>query len=186
MIRRKLLIATAIIASVVITACSDMTAPKKLVPGGLPAAAILAPHPVAGLAATVVATINGGGTAEMEVPGFLGSTAFGMEVKLLADGSATGHFDCLDQHGSTHPGNIFGEVTSWSNVGTKAEPIIVLHVTGKVVGFPAPGHPRDVSFTVTIQKFGGAGVGHWTLTNAKGRIVCFETLTSGQIVIRWA
>ena len=44
MIRRKLLIATAIIASVVITACSDMTAPKTLVPGGLPAAAILAPQ----------------------------------------------------------------------------------------------------------------------------------------------
>ena len=33
MIRRKLLIATAIIASVVITACSDSTAPKKVVPG---------------------------------------------------------------------------------------------------------------------------------------------------------
>ena len=40
MIRRKLLIATAIIASVVITACSDVTAPKKLVPAGLPAATI--------------------------------------------------------------------------------------------------------------------------------------------------
>ena len=40
MIRRKLLITTAIIASVVITACSDVTAPKKLVPAGLPAATI--------------------------------------------------------------------------------------------------------------------------------------------------
>jgi hypothetical protein len=29
MIRRKLLVATAIIASVVLTACSDMTAPKS-------------------------------------------------------------------------------------------------------------------------------------------------------------
>ena len=29
MIRRKLLVATAIIASVVLTACSDMTAPKN-------------------------------------------------------------------------------------------------------------------------------------------------------------
>jgi uncharacterized membrane protein len=47
MIRRKLLIPAAIIASVVITACSDMTAPKKLIPGGLPAAAILAPSQVA-------------------------------------------------------------------------------------------------------------------------------------------
>jgi hypothetical protein len=42
MIRRKLLIATAIIAAVVITACSDITAPKKLVPGGLPVATKLA------------------------------------------------------------------------------------------------------------------------------------------------
>ena len=34
MIRRKLLIATAIIASVVITACSDMTAPTEIQPSG--------------------------------------------------------------------------------------------------------------------------------------------------------
>src|SRR3989454_12410536 len=33
MIRRKLLIASAIIGSVSITACSDTTAPKKVVPG---------------------------------------------------------------------------------------------------------------------------------------------------------
>ena len=59
MIRRKLLIATAIIASVVITACSDMTAPKND-PGVLTAVA---------RGATVVATINGGGTAEMQLPG---------------------------------------------------------------------------------------------------------------------
>jgi hypothetical protein len=32
MIRRKLLVATAIIASVVLTACSDMTAPKDACP----------------------------------------------------------------------------------------------------------------------------------------------------------
>ena len=42
MIRRKLLIAAAIIACVVITACSDMTAPKKLVSGGLPALSLSA------------------------------------------------------------------------------------------------------------------------------------------------
>ena len=49
MIRRKLFIATVIIASIVITACSDMTAPKND-PGVLTAVA---------RAATVVATING-------------------------------------------------------------------------------------------------------------------------------
>jgi hypothetical protein len=32
MIRRKLLVATAIIASVVLAACSDMTAPKPVCP----------------------------------------------------------------------------------------------------------------------------------------------------------
>jgi hypothetical protein len=49
MIRRKFLIATAIVVSGVITACSDMTAPKKAVPGGSPEAAILAPPVAASL-----------------------------------------------------------------------------------------------------------------------------------------
>jgi hypothetical protein len=40
MIRRKLLVATAMIASVGINGCSDVTAPKKPVPAGLAAAAI--------------------------------------------------------------------------------------------------------------------------------------------------
>ena len=177
MIRRKLLIATAILVSVVITACSEVTAPHKLVPGGLTAAAILGP-------ATVVATINGGGTAEMQLPGLAaGTTAFGMEVTLLADGSATGHVDCVDQHGDNLPGNIFGEVTSWRMEGE----VVVLNVTGKLVRFPRPGvtggHPVPVSFTLKIQQFGGAGVGHWTL-EVGGRLFCVELLTSGQIVYR--
>jgi hypothetical protein len=179
MIRRKLLVAIALIASVVITACSDMTAAKKLVPGRLPAAAILAPHPGP---ATVVATINGGGTAEMQPPLAAGNSSFGMGVTLLSDGSATGHFDCVDHHGDLpgFPGNVFGEVTSWSMEGT----VIVLNVTGKLVAFPG-GHPVDVAFTVKIQQFGGAGVGHWTL-EVGGFIFCYELLTSGQIVYRAA
>jgi len=44
MIRRKLLIAIGTVALVIVTACSDMTAPKRVVPGSLPAAAILAPQ----------------------------------------------------------------------------------------------------------------------------------------------
>ncbi len=175
MIDRKLLIATAILASAVITDCSDTTAPKND-PGVLPAAAIVAPHSGA---ATVVARINGGGTAEMQPPGLgAGRTAFGMEVTLLADGSATGHVDCVDQHGDNLPGNIFGEVTSWSMEGTT----VVLNVTGKLIPIPG-GHPTDVSFTVKIQRFGGAGVGHWTL-EAFGKLFCVELLTSGQIVYR--
>ena len=174
MINRKRLIATAILASAVTAACSDMTAPKND-PGVLTAVA---------RAATVVATINGGGTAEMQPPGLAaGTTAFGMEVTLLADGSATGHVDCVDQHGDNLPGNIFGEVTSWRMEGE----VVVLNVTGKLVRFPRPGvtggHPVPVSFTLKIQQFGGAGVGHWTL-EVGGRLFCIELLTSGQIVYR--
>jgi hypothetical protein len=40
-----------------------------------------------------------------------------------------------------------------------------------------------VSFTVKIQQFGGAGVGHWTL-EIDGVVYCIETLDSGQIVLR--
>jgi hypothetical protein len=170
MIRRELLMATAIVASVIITACSDMTAPKND-PG----------VPVAAKGATVVATINGGGTAEMQPPGVAaGRSAFGMGVKLLSDGSARGHFDCVDQHGGTFPGNIFGHVTSWRMEGT----VVVLNITGKLVLFPG-GHPQDISFTVKIQEFGGAGKGRWTL-EIGGTLFCVEVLTSGQIVIRWA
>jgi hypothetical protein len=178
MIRRKLLIATAIIASVGITACSDMTAPKKLVPGGLAAAAIVAP-PV-----TVFARINGGGTAEMQAPLAAGDSKFGTGVTLYSDHTASGSFDCVDQHGDApgFPGNIFGEATSWSMEGD----VIVLTFIGKLVVFPG-GHPQATSFTVKIQKFGGAGVGHWTLQDtASGFIFCYEILTSGQIVIRYA
>ena len=174
MIRRKLFIATVIIASVVITACSDMTAPKND-PGVLTAVAT---------GASVVATIHGGGTAEMQLPGLAaGKTAFGMEITLLADGSATGHVDCVDQHGDNLPGNIFGEVTGWRMEGQ----VVVLNVTGTLVRFPRPGvtggHPVPVSFTVKIQQFGGAGVGHWTL-EVGGTLFCVELLTSGQIVYR--
>jgi len=168
MINRKLLIATAILATAVTAACSDMTAPKN--PGVLTAVA---------RGATVVATIHGGGTAEMQPPGLAaGRTAFGMEVTLLADGSATGHVDCVDQHGDNLPGNIFGEVTSWRMEGQ----VVVLNVTGKLIRFPG-GHPVPVSFTLKIQQFGGAGVGHWTL-EVGGRLFCIELLTSGQIVYR--
>lgn len=183
MIRPKLLIATAIIAAVVTTACSDTTAPKQVVPGGSPAAAILAPH---GGPVTVVATIHGGGTANMDDG--MGTSHWGTGVKLLSDGSATGQFDCVDQHGSApgYPGNVWGRVTSWE---LGVDGLITLNVpNSKFVPIPG-GHPSNIfPFKVTIQRFGGAGVGHWTLAIPDGAggwfTVCFETLTSGQIVYR--
>jgi hypothetical protein len=59
---------------------------------------------------------------------------------------------------------------------------ITLNVVGKLVNFPG-GHPLDVTFSVTILQFEGAEVGQWTLS-AFGVTVCFETLLSGQIVMR--
>ena len=141
--------------------------------------AVLFAYPATANAASVVATINGGGTAIMDPTSFAqGTTAFEIHATLYSDGTAKGHVDCLDQFGSTFPGNIFGEVTSWE--GSLDNP--TLHVTGKFVGFPG-GHPEDVSFTVTIQHFGGAGVGQWTLSIGADT-VCFETLLSGHIVMR--
>ncbi len=143
-------------------------------------AAVLFAYPATANAASVVATINGGGTAIMDPSSFAqGTTAFEIHATLYADGTARGHVDCLDQVGSTFPGNIFGEVTSWEG---SLDGSITLNVVGKFVGIPR-GHPSDVSFSVTIQHFGGAGVGHWTLSIG-GFTFCVETLRSGQIVMR--
>jgi hypothetical protein len=145
--------------------------------------AVLFAYPATANAASVVATINGGGTAIMDPTrsdfGLAGTTSFGIHATLYSDGTARGHVNCVDQMGSTLPGNIFGEVTSWEG---SLDGSITLNVVGKFVGFPG-GHPQDVSFSVTIQQFGGAGVGHWTLS-IDDFTFCEETLLSGQIVMR--
>lgn len=133
----------------------------------------------------VVATINGGGTSTMaEVFGIAnpGTSVFGFTVKLMSDGSATGHIMCLDQQGDApgFPGIIFGEVVSWSG---DLDGEITLNVAGgKFLPIPG-GHPVETGFIVKIQQFGGAGVGHWTL-EVDGMVFCIETLDSGQIVLR--
>jgi hypothetical protein len=108
-----------------------------------------------------------------------GTTSFGIHATLYSDGTAKGHINCVDQAGSTAPGNIFGEVTSWEG---NLDGSITLNVVGKFVGIPG-GHPQDVSFSVTILSLGGAGVGQWTLSIGDDTF-CFETLRSGQIVMR--
>lgn len=89
-------------------------------------------------------------------------SSFAIHATLYSDGTATGHVDCVDPMGDTSTGNIFGEVT------------------GKLVAIPG-GHPIDRTFKVTIQSFGGAGVGHCTLGNP-AHPFCIELLLSGQIV----
>jgi len=146
--------------------------------------AVLFAYPATANAASVVATINGGGTAIMDPNrsdfGLAGTTSFGIHATLYSDGTAKGHINCVDQAGSTFPGNIFGEVTGWE--GSVDGGPITLNVVGKLVNLPG-GHPQDVELSVTILQFGGAGVGQWTLF-AFGGTVCFETLLSGQIVMR--
>ena len=145
--------------------------------------AALFAYPATANAASVVATINGGGTAIMDPSrsdfGLAGTTSFGIHATLYEDGTAQGHINCVDQFGSTSPGNIFGEVTSWE---AGPDGTITLNVVGKLVNFPG-GHPLDVTFTVTILHFGGAEVGQSTLS-VFGGTACFETLLSGQIVMR--
>src|SRR6266513_4444134 len=155
--------------------------------------AMLAMQPGAANAATVVGRINGGGTSVMtDLPPRTGVTSFGFEATLFSDGSARGHFDCVDHMGDLpgYPGNVFGDITRWSS---NADGSLTLFVTnGSLVGthggFVAHG---GLAFTVTIQHFGGAGVGHWTLnfpgvvSPFNGGPICQELLTSGQIVVRW-
>jgi len=140
--------------------------------------------PVSAAGSNVVATIHGGGTSTMaEVFGIPnpGTSVFGFNVKLMDGGAASGHIMCLDQMGDApgFPGNIFGEVVGWSG---DLDGEITLNVVGKFLPLPG-GHPTPAAFTVKIQRFGGAGVGHWTL-DVGGVVFCIETLDTGQIVLR--
>ena len=152
------------------------------------ALAMLASQSVVANAATVVGRISGGGTAIMTDG--KGLTTFAIDATLFSDGTARGHIDCVDRVGSApgYPGNIFGAVTSWSR--NADDGTISLHVSdGKLVVFPnGLVVPGGLPFTVTIQTYGGAGVGHWTLNVGPIRTsnpICTELLTSGRIEARW-
>jgi hypothetical protein len=140
-------------------------------------------------AATIVGTIDGGGTSIMTDG--MGPSTFSIHATLFSDGTARGHITCVDRVGAApgYPGNVFGAVTSWSR---NADGTISLHVTdGKFVSFGSGlVLPGGLPFTVTIQRYGGAGVGHWTLdvpgfASPNGGPICQELLTSGRIVASW-
>ena len=189
MIRHKLLMALAILVSVAITACSDMTAPKS--DQGVAAADREGNRPHV----TVVATIKGHGTADMVDPIAAGKTVFAFRgVKLLSDGSAKGDVICEDTFdGATplgrelgYPGIVEAKMTSWSTEGS----VIVLNMVGTVTPLLAPdghrGSPQPVALTVKIHRFGGAGVSFWTMEDTpSGFIFCYELVASGRIVIAY-
>ena len=153
------------------------------------AVAMLASQPVVANAASVEGTINGGGLATMTDG--KGVSSFAIHATLFSDGTARGRFVCVDQMGSApgYPGNVFGDITSWKG---NADGSVTLYITnGTFVAIPGGLVVRGLAFTVTIQQFGGAGVGHWTLdfpgatSPVNGGPKCQELLISGQIVARW-
>ncbi len=155
---------------------------------------------------SVVGTIHGQGRSEMTdlvAAGMKGRdcgpaivaaqhcavSTFGIDVTLYSDGTAKGKLNCVDIVGDPpgYPGKIFGDVTNWSrDVNIGAVTLIVPH--GKLIDIKGSPEfePQAVPFSVTIQHFGGAGVGHWTLDGPNGTggtiTFCFELLTSGRIV----
>jgi len=153
------------------------------------ALAMLASQSVIANAATIVGTIDGGGTSIMTDG--MGPTTFSIHATLFSDGTARGQITCVDRVGSApgYPGNIFGAVTSWSR---NPDGTVNLYVTdAKFVSFGSGlVVPGGLPFTLTIQTFGGAGVGHWTLdvpgaASPNGGPICQELLTSGRLEARW-
>lgn len=130
----------------------------------------------------LVATIHGAGGAVMDAASPLqGTTTYSIDAQLFSDGTATGFFDCADLAGSTLPGDIQGPITSWKKVDGKITLSGIAHTAKK----------SNLAYTVAIQKFGGAGKGHWTLDVPFFQTflnvvapVCSELLTSGRLVIR--
>jgi hypothetical protein len=151
--------------------------------------AMLALNPLAGAASgpsedrpEVVGTINGHGVSLMEAPGIgRGPSTFDIHVQLFADGTARGRVYCVDVAGDpTGSGIIFGQATTWTQDATGAVTLIVptgtfTTVTGVVLS-------TSTYFTTTIQRFGGAGVGHWSMNfNHKPFAFCWELVTKGRI-----
>jgi len=185
----------------------------NLIPAISLAVAMLGAHPV-GAAANgasedkpeVVGTIHGRGVSNMMdlvAAGLKGGacdpvsaaanrctvSTFSIDVKLFSDHSARGTFDCVDIVGDPqgYPGDIFGHISSWSQ--SEEDGPVTLYITdGTLVSIPGGDQfppATGLSFSVTIQRLGGAGVGHWTLDlpafDSSGPI-CVELLNRGHIV----
>jgi hypothetical protein len=160
------------------------------------AGAIAAPH--AGHV-RAIAKITGAGTAVMTD---VGGTSLWWEneggVTLYSDGSAKGAFFCVDLPDSPpgYPGIVWGAATTW----TLDKGLISLHVPSSLLiswaaawhwgpdhKFP-PVKPVDGgSWRIQIQKFGGEGVGHWTLDsfiNGVWVTFCLEQVIGGKIALK--
>ena len=135
----------------------------------------------------LVANINGSGRATMDAASPIqGTTTYFIHARLYSDGTVIGRFDCVDLAGSTFgggsaAGDFFGPITKWAMLPSGE---ITLSGTGKLRPLGGDLLPVDFPYTITIQKFGGAGVGHWTLNVPLfDGVICSEILTSGRLVM---
>ena len=143
---------------------------------------------VANAATTIVGTIDGGGTSIMTDG--MGDTTFSIHATLFWEARLEVNITCVDRMGSARDiREHLRCVTSWSR---NVDGTINLYVTdGKFVSFRnGLVFPGGVPFTLTIQAYGGAGVGHWTLavpgtSSPNGGPICQELLTSGRLVAKW-
>lgn len=186
---------------------------KKLVnllPAISLAVAMIGAHPVAAAAndqsgdePEVVGTIQGVGRADMTdlvAAGLTGGSCnaaivaaqhcavstFGIDFKLFSDHSARGSFNCVDIVGDPkgYPGKVSGRTAVWS---MDAQGVSLHFLDGQFALPSGVVVATGLHFTVTIQRFGGAGVGHWTLVGKQvsrfnGGPICQELLTRGRIV----
>jgi hypothetical protein len=165
----------------------------KLLPAISLVAAMLALYPVAAAAKddrSVVGTVNGKGASDMtNLPAEMNETTFVIRATLFSDGTARGKFICIDLVGdvAAYQGKIFGDFKSWK-MNTNGTLSLIVPDAAVV---PIPGGPQFAPrlhkyTTVTIQKFGGAGVGHWTMDvlqpNGNNATICVELLSSGRLV----
>lgn len=141
-------------------------------------AVLAGPVPVAAQAPTHV---SGGGTAV----GPDTSSQFGMNVTLAADGSVSGHFNCVMAGRSAMPGlsdmTVRGTVTSASITSSTA----TFSGTGSLNMKSAQSSQREtmtVTYTVTVTS-GGAGVGTLALAVPAAAFSMSETVARGQISI---
>lgn len=188
---RRLFSALSLVALFVAAMALSAGASSPRVTGSIPA-----PHagPV-----TAVAKVTGTGTAVMtDVGGHSPWWESEGGITLYSDGSAKGSFFCVDLPDSPpgYPGIVWGAVTSW----TLDDGLISLHVpSSTAMSWDAPWHwglhhdfpnaPRVdfIGWRIQIQKFGGAGVGHWTLDVLMDGVwvtFCLEQVVKGHIALK--
>jgi hypothetical protein len=139
------------------------------------------------------ALVNGGGTGSLSATGTPPFSQFGMGVRILGGGTATGHFNCLMAGRSAFPGFQLMAVRGSAVSGTATTTTASFSGAGTLlynfIGGDGGTQKADVTFSVNVTE-GGEGVGTLQLTVfgvpfVPGGVAAFpaEWVSSGQIAI---